>query len=73
MMARTNLAQHEQHLKSLEANLKEIDGSYQQIVDSHQQMNNGLHAISNLIFKLFLIASDLRETRLEFEKDSQES
>jgi flagellar biosynthesis chaperone FliJ len=72
-MAKTNLSQHEQHLKSLEANLKEIEGSYQQIVDSHQQMNNGLHAISNLIFKLFLIASDLRETRLEFEKDSQDS
>jgi hypothetical protein len=72
-MAKTNLSQHEQHLKSLETNLKEIDGSYQQIVDSHQQMNNGLHAISNLIFKLFLIASDLRETHLEFEKSSQES
>jgi len=72
-MAKTNLAQHEQHLKSLEANLKEIDGSYQQIVDSHQQMNNGLHAISNLIFKLFLIASDLRETRLGFEKETQEA
>ena len=72
-MAKTNLAQHEQHLKSLETNLKEIDGSYQKIVDSHQKMNNGLHAISNLIFKLFLIVNDLRETRLGFEKSSQES
>jgi len=72
-MAKTNLSQHEQHLKSLETNLKEIDGSYQKIVDSNQKMNNGLHAISNLIFKLFLIVNDLRETRLEFEKSSQES
>jgi flagellar biosynthesis chaperone FliJ len=72
-MAKTNLSQHEQHLKSLETNLKEIDGSYQKIVDSHQEMNNGLHAISNLIFKLFLIVNDLREARFEFEKSSQES
>lgn len=72
-MAKTNLSQHEQYLKSLEKNLKEIDGSYQKIVDSHQEMNNGLHAISNLIFKLFLIVNDLREARFEFEKNSQES
>jgi hypothetical protein len=72
-MAKLNLAQHEQYLKLLEENLKEIDGSYQQIVDSHQQMNNGLHAISNLIFKLFLIARDLRENRLELEKHAHEA
>ena len=67
-MSTTTVAQHEQHLKLLEANIKEIDDSYQQIVDSHKQMDNGLHEISNLIFKLFLITSDLRETRLEFDK-----
>ncbi len=67
-MAVKNLAQHEQHLKLLEANIKEIDDSYQQVVDSHKQMDNRLHEISNLIFNLFLIASDLRTTRLEFEK-----
>ena len=71
-MAVKNLSQHEQHLKLLESNIKEIDNSYQQVVDSHKQMNNALHGISNLIFKLFLIASDLRETRLDFEKQSQE-
>ena len=65
MMAKTNFVQHEQHLKLLEASIKEIDDSYQQIIDSHKQMDNGLHEVSNLIFKLFLIASDLRKTRLE--------
>ena len=67
-MAKINLAQHEQHLKLLESNIKEIDDSYQQVVDSHKQMDNALHAISNLIFKLYLSVSDLRETCLEFEK-----
>ena len=67
-MSKTSLAQHEQHLKLLESNIKEIDDSYQQVVDSHKQMDNALHAISNLIFKLYLIVSDLRETRLAFEK-----
>ncbi len=67
-MAVKNLSQHEQHLKLLEANIKEIDDSYQQVIDSHKQMDKGLHEISNLIFNLFLIASDLRTTHLEFEK-----
>jgi hypothetical protein len=73
MMAQTNLAQHEQHLKLLESNIKEIDDSYQQIVDAHQQMDKGLDAISNLIFKLYLSVSDLRSIRLELEKQSQSS
>lgn len=68
-MAVKNLSQHEQYLKLLEANIKEIDDSYQKIIDSHKQMDKGLHEISNLIFNLFLIASDLRESRLEFEKE----
>ena len=68
MMASKNLSQHEQNLKLLESNIKEIDDSYQQVVDYHKQMDNALHAISNLIFKLYLIVSDLRETCLEFEK-----
>lgn len=67
-MAIKNLSQHEQHLKLLESNIKEIDDSYQQVVDSHKQIDTALHAISNLIFKLYLIVSDLRETRLDFEK-----
>jgi hypothetical protein len=60
-MAKTNLTQHEQHLKLLEASIKEI-------CDHYKQMYDRLHEASNLTFKLFLIASDLRETRLEFEK-----
>ena len=72
MMAKTNLGQHEQHLKLLEASIKEIDDSYQHIIDSHQQMYNGLSDVSNLIFKLYLIANDLRETRLLFEKEQGE-
>jgi hypothetical protein len=65
-MVKTNLAQHEQHLKLLESSIREI-------CDYLKQAYDRLHEASNLSFKLFLIASDLRETRLEFEKDSQES
>jgi uncharacterized protein YoxC len=82
-MAKTNLAQHEQHLKSLDETIQEIDASYQQVVDSHKQTDNRLHEIvhshkqkysvlcdlSNLIFSLFQVARDLRDIHLEFEKE----
>ena len=85
-MSKTNLAQHVQHLKSLETTTQEIDQSYQQIVDSHKQkddalqqvvdshkqMYNGLCDLSNLIFGLFQIVRDLKETHLILEKESQE-
>ena len=86
-MAAKNLAQHEQHLKLLEENLKEFDKSYQQVVDSHKQKDNalqqvvdlhkkmygGLCDLSNLIFGLFQIAKDLRETYFEFEKEESQA
>lgn len=86
-MAKTNLAQHEQLLKSLEESVKEIDTSYQQVIESHkksrelkeleketeEKMYDGLCDLSNLIFGLFQIANDLRESRLELEKDAQAS
>jgi len=71
MMAKTNLAQLGQHLKSLETTTQEIDQSYQQVVDPHKQMYGGLCDLSNLIFELFRIVRDLREIHLELEKGSQ--
>lgn len=65
-MSKPNLVQHEQPLKLLEISIREI-------CDHHKQIYDRLHEASNLSFKLFLIASDLRETRLEFEKENKKS
>ena len=66
MMATTNLSQHEQHLKSLEKSIREI-------CDYHKQMYDLVHESWTKAMQLFLVTDDLRETRLELEKESQES
>ena len=65
-MAKTNLSQHEQYLKSLEKSLKEI-------CDKHKQVYGLIHESWTLTMEQFVVADHLRATRLEFEKDSQES
>ena len=65
-MAKTNLAQHEQHLKSLEKSLKEI-------CDKHQQLYHLVHQSWTLTMEQFVTVDNLRASRLAFEKDSQES
>lgn len=65
-MAKTNLAQHEQHLKSLEKSLKEI-------CDKHQQLYHLVHQSWTLTMEQFIVTDHLRTTGLAFEKDSQES
>ncbi len=60
-MAKTNLAQHEQHLKSLETSIREI-------CDDHKQMYELVHQSWTKSMQLFVITDDLRSTRLEFEK-----
>jgi hypothetical protein len=65
-MAKLNLAQHEQHLKSLEKSIREI-------CDHHKQLYDLVHDSWTKAMQLFLVTDDLRATRLEFEKDSQDS
>lgn len=60
-MAKTNLAQHEQHLKHLETSIREI-------CDDHKQMYELVHQSWTKSMQLFVITDDLRSTRLEFEK-----
>jgi hypothetical protein len=65
-MAKINLAQHEQYLKSLEKSLKEI-------CDKHKQLYDLIHESWTLTMEQFVVTDHLRTTRLAFEKDSQDS
>jgi hypothetical protein len=65
-MSKTNLAQHEQYLKSLEKSLRAI-------CDKHKQLYELVHESWTLTMEQFVVADHLRTTRLEFEKDSQDS
>jgi hypothetical protein len=60
-MAKTNLVQHEQHLKHLEKSIREI-------CDDHKQMYELVHQSWTKSMELFVLTDDLRSTRLEFEK-----
>ena len=60
-MSKTNLVQHEQHLKHLEKSIREI-------CDDHKQMYELVHQSWTKSMQLFVITEDLRLTRFEFEK-----
>ena len=64
-MASKNLSQHEQQLKLLEKSIREI-------CDHHKQMYDLVHESWTKSMQLFVVADDLRATRLEFEKHSQD-
>lgn len=72
-MAKTTLSQHEQHLKLLEKSIREICDKHKEINDTINQSWNRVNESWNMTMKLFMIADDLRATRLDFEKNSQES
>ena len=61
MMVKQNLAQHEQNLKLLESSIREI-------CDHHKQMDNLVRESWTKTMQLFVVADDLRTTRLAFEK-----
>ena len=63
MMAKSNLAQHELHLKSLEKSLKEI-------CDKHKQLYELIHESWTLTMEQFITTDHLRSTRLAFEKET---
>ncbi len=72
-MAKTNLAQHEQHLKSLETSIKEICDKHREVNDVLHDSWNMLNEMWSMTLKLFVVVEDVRQVRLEFEKNSQES
>jgi hypothetical protein len=61
-MAGKNLAQHEQHLKSLEKSIREI-------CNDHKQMYELVHQSWTKAMQLFVIIDDVRTTLLDFEKE----
>jgi hypothetical protein len=61
-MAAKNLAQHEQHLKSLEKSIREI-------CNDHKQMYELVHQSWTKAMQLFVIIDDVRTTLLDFEKE----
>ena len=72
-MAVKNLAQHEQLLKSLEKSIREISEQQNEVEDAQNKAWHLLNKARNMTMQLFVIADDLRASRLEFEKQSQES
>lgn len=72
-MAKTNLAQHEQHLKSLETSIKEICDKHREVNDVLHDSWSMLNEMWSMTLKLFVVVEDVRQARLEFEKKSQES
>lgn len=72
-MAIKNLSQHEQLLKSLEKSIREICQMQNDVYDTFYQTLNTFNTTRDMTMKLFVVADDLRTSRLEFEKHAQES
>lgn len=77
-MANTNLAQHEQYLKSLEHILKEIGDQHKLIHDSLVELQSHSRAARDnvnqswsKVLNLFVVVDKLRSSQLEFEKERQ--
>jgi hypothetical protein len=67
-MASKNLAQHEQLLKLLEKSIREICQMQNEVYDAFYQTLNTFNTTRDMTMKLFVVADDLRTTRLAFEK-----
>jgi len=67
-MAKSNLAQHEQHLKLLEKSIREISEKQNEVEDAQNKAWHLLNKARNMTMQLFVIADDVRASRLEFEK-----
>lgn len=72
-MAKSNVAQHEQHLKLLEKSIREISEQQNEVEDAQNKAWHLLNKARNMTMQLFVITDDLRASRLEFEKQSQDS
>ena len=67
-MAKSNVAQHEQHLKLLEKSIREICQMQNEVYDTFYQTLNTFNTTRDMTMKLFVVADNLRSTRLDFEK-----
>ena len=68
-MAKSNLAQHELHLKLLEKSIREINEKQNEVEDAQNKAWHLLNNARNMTMQLFVITDDVRATRFEFEKD----
>ncbi len=71
-MAVKNLAQHEQLLKLLEKSIREICQMQNEVYDTFYQTLNTFNTTRDMTMQLFMIADDLRTTRLDFDKAGSE-
>ena len=62
-----------QHLKLLEKSIREISEQQNEVEDAQNKAWHLLNKARNMTMQLFVIADDLRTSRLEFEKQSQDS
>jgi len=69
-MAKSNLSQHEQLLKSLEKSIREICQMQNDVDDTLHQAWVLSNTVRNMTLQLFVVADDLRATRLDFEKEN---
>ena len=67
-MASKNLYQHEQNLKLLEKSIREICQMQNEVYDTFYQTLNAFNTTRDMTMQLFVVADDLRTTRLDFEK-----
>jgi ABC-type transporter Mla subunit MlaD len=67
-MAKSNLSQHEQLLKALEKSIREISEKQNEVDDTLHQAWALSNTVRNMTMQLFVMADDLRSTRLDFEK-----
>lgn len=68
-MVGKNLAQHEQLLKLLEKSIREICQTQNEVYDAFYKTLNAFNTNRDMTMKLFVVADDLRTTRLDFEKE----
>jgi hypothetical protein len=68
IMADKNLSQHEQNLKLLEKSIREICQMQNEVYDTFYQTLNTFNTTRDMTMRLFVVADDLRTTRLAFEK-----
>jgi hypothetical protein len=68
MMGKSNLSQHELHLKYLEKSIREICQMQNEVCDTFYQTLNTFNTARDMTMRLFVVADDLRATRLDFEK-----
>jgi ABC-type transporter Mla subunit MlaD len=69
-MAKSNLSQHEQLLKTLEKSIREISEKQNEVDDTIHQAWALSNTVRNMTMQLFVMADDLRSTRLDFEKET---